>query len=78
MLCWRLGGLIVYFVLVAVGGYESVGKYRLGFGEEMFGFFETGADMREEQLFGVGFQRKGGGLGCGAGNRETGGRANEH
>ena len=56
----------MYLELCAVGGDEGVGEDGGGFGEEQFGFFEAGADVGEEELLGVGFEGKCGGLRGGA------------
>ena len=63
---WRLSPQfsIVHLVLGSVGCYEGVGEDGLGFGQQVLGLFESGADMGEQQLFGMGLLGQGGGL-CG-------------
>ena len=61
-----LGRGVVHFVALAVGGYEGVGEDGLGLGQQFFGLFETGADVGEEELPGLGLEGQGGGLHGGA------------
>ena len=62
----ELGRGVVHFVALAVGGYEGVGEDSLGLGQQFFGLFETGADVGEEELPGLGLEGQGGGLHGGA------------
>lgn len=62
----ELGRGVVHFVALAVGGYEGVGEDGLGLGQQFFGLFETGADVGEEELPGLGLEGQGGGLHGGA------------